>query len=192
MINRKKSKMYHRISRTSLVFSPNSERFAFAAARSNYYFAVIDGKEGRGYASVPAGPMFSPDSRRTAYIAVKEGGRHTGVVDGVEGTPFVWIHPGTLTFSPDSKHIAYWAQGKKTLHYTMVIDHVPTREYAFPISDGCHGLPRSMPVWIACPRPMLRWDGPYQVIGAVIVGTEICRVEVAIVPNANSPRSRYR
>jgi len=183
---------YEGIVAHSVSFSPNSERFAFAAARSNRYFAVIDGQEGRKYASVEVGPIFSPDSRRTAYVAVKQGGLQTVVVDGVEGAPFLWVHPGTLTFSPDSKHIAYWAKGKGVLHYTIVVDHAPTKEYAFPISDGFHGVVASMPVGIGYPRPMLKWDGPYRVFGAVITGNEICRVEVSVVANGPLPRNRRR
>jgi hypothetical protein len=72
------------------------------------------------------GSPFSPDGKRVAYEALRlevasryrYAYRSFVVLDGIEGSVYDFVHD--LTFSPDSQHIAYWAQrGKKWL---LVVD----------------------------------------------------------------------
>ena len=151
---------------------------------SRRYYGEMEGRAffySRGPGQNAVAPMFSPDSKRTACVVAWHFDDWAVLVDGKEHPRHYRVGPPV--FSPDSRHIAYWALGKKTLHYTMVIDHVPTKEYAFPISDGIYGKAGSMPEGFCHPRPMLKWDGPYKALGAVITGNEICRIEVTIVEN---------
>ena len=69
-------------------------------------------------------PLFSPDSRRLAYVAyrtvsqqifrylqpVRIPVKHFLVVDGNEGEPFDRIVHGSVVFSPDSRRVAYSAE----------------------------------------------------------------------------------
>ncbi len=76
---------------------------------------VVDGQEGKAYDSVGRA-IFSPDSRRVAYLAGRQilrwpsGGstERVAVVDGKEGKPYDAILG--LKFSPDSQHLAYVAR----------------------------------------------------------------------------------
>lgn len=54
----------------TIVFSPDSQHFAYIARRGKKYFVVRDGKEGRAYDWIARGDLhFSSDSRRMAYWA---------------------------------------------------------------------------------------------------------------------------
>ena len=109
---------YERIVGDSIRFSPDSTRLAFAAARMRKtrdaegreqnvesFLYVLDGQELRDYESL--GPFFfSPDSRRTAYIAIKNK-RVVAVIDGSEGKYYEEIRQPQ--FSPDSRRFVYLA-----------------------------------------------------------------------------------
>ena len=54
----------------SLKASPNSKRVAYVAKHGEKWEVVVDGLEGKEYADIGKGfPIFSADSKRTAYIA---------------------------------------------------------------------------------------------------------------------------
>jgi hypothetical protein len=82
---------------------------AYVARAGNQQFAVIDGKEEKGYSAIGA-IIFSPDSRRVAYTA-RSDDQWFVAVDGKEEKRYDAILEGTFLFSPDSKHAAYVAQG---------------------------------------------------------------------------------
>jgi roadblock/LC7 domain-containing protein len=80
--------------------------------RGEKKFVVLDGKELAPHDSVDGiRILFSPDSRRLAYIAYrgrKDDQRAHLVVDGQEGPEhgdYIW----DVCFSPDSQHVAYTA-----------------------------------------------------------------------------------
>jgi hypothetical protein len=93
---------------TGVVFSPDSQRLAYAALTApEAEFVVIDGREEQPYASV--GKLyFSPDSRRVLYTAW-HAGKAFVVVDGVPGKSYDMIGYPAQPFSPDSQRIAYLA-----------------------------------------------------------------------------------
>jgi hypothetical protein len=85
---------------------------------------VLAGVEGKDYGGA-AGPFFSPDSQRVAYLARRHG-KWFVVVDGVEGKKYDGIG-WFLHFSPDSKRVAYFA--KRGEEYLVVVDGVEGKEY---------------------------------------------------------------
>ncbi len=106
----------------SLAFSPDSKRFIFAAKKGKKYVAVVDGVESKEYDGLwwpsifsPAKyngknwfTPFSPDSKRVAYFAQKDG-KWFVVVDGVEGKK---RYDGIVRvfFTPDSKWVVLEAK----------------------------------------------------------------------------------
>jgi Tol biopolymer transport system component len=89
---------------------------------------VVDGVEHGEYARILGHPpVFSPDSKRVAYGAVR-GEKMFVVVDGQEGREYDGIGEGDPIFSPDNKRVAYVAkrQGK----VLVVVDGIEGKEYA--------------------------------------------------------------
>ncbi len=98
----------------AIVFSPDSRRVAYTAARGDKMVAVIDGEEGPPYDEIQ-GLAFSPDSRRVAYF-VWDGRWGRMVLDGREGPGHAWVQGGGPSgvatgpaFSRDGEHVAYVA-----------------------------------------------------------------------------------
>lgn len=90
-------------------FSPDGKRTLATATRAGKTVVLIDGIETADHPWVHAEHRsFSSDSKRTAYLAGAAGGGVTLVVDGRPGPTFDSIE--SPTFSPDSKHIAFFAQ----------------------------------------------------------------------------------
>jgi WD40 repeat protein len=105
-------------------FSPDSKRLAYLAAKKgdkdkktpDSLFYVVDGQEQRGYPNFPRDNrtgailpsfLFSPDSKRFAYVAVSQQAAFVVVIDGNEGKDYEQLDPRTVQFSPDSKHFVY-------------------------------------------------------------------------------------
>ena len=117
----------------AITFSPDSKRVAYPASTGGKWLCVLDGAEGQTYDGIFAGsPRFSPDSKHFAYIAQRGNDRFI-VLDGVEGKAYISIiwpqrvqaGPANIErpfffFSPDSRHIAYSAQGDAG--YIFVVD----------------------------------------------------------------------
>ncbi|MGA2639699.1 MAG: hypothetical protein ABSG21_02200 [Spirochaetia bacterium] len=124
-------KRYDKVS--SPIFSPDSKRVAYIAYKEDEStiadskegkkykaFAVADDKEGKIYNEIRESyssyyyvgqgerPLivFSPDSKRIAYIA-KQNGKQFAVINGIEGKKYDEV--STPIFSPNSKRIAYLA-----------------------------------------------------------------------------------
>ncbi len=88
-------------------------------------FVVVDGEEGAPHPRVEA-LLFSPDSRRVAYVA-HNGSKSSVVVDGPAGAEYDCVHARTLQFSPDSRRLAYVAaHGRK---HRVVVDGVEGKPY---------------------------------------------------------------
>ena len=125
----------------SLVFSPDSRRFAYVAQEGDEeleFALVVDGQEWSRYDYVDTlGPVFSPDSTTIAYIVRSQGNefKESVVVDKQRGTPY----EGVLApvFSPDSGRIAYPAyDGTK---WFVVLDGQEGKRYDYvgtPYSSG--------------------------------------------------------
>lgn len=69
----------------SLTVSPDGRRIAYAVQEGESLYMIVDGnKEGPYVGLVGETWVFSPDSKRFAYAAVKKGGKRVAVVDGKE------------------------------------------------------------------------------------------------------------
>jgi len=149
VINGKPSKAYKRVWKSSLRFSPDGKRIGFIASNKNdwrKWVPVVDGKEGAKFdlgtpmvshpggvlaLNVPGTLVFSPDSKRVAYLAhsakpfrsveksgkdvtITEGSVTTWslVVDGKPGKPYGDIRAGSVSFSPDGKRVSYVVNSK--------------------------------------------------------------------------------
>jgi hypothetical protein len=105
---------------------------------------VVDGRESQapgvisvGNIDCEAGPIFSPDSRRLAYIAHRWDswqGMNVDfvVVDGRVYGPYDRIESGPA-FSPDSRHFAFIGFREREVH--VVVDGVDG-----PVYDGVYSL----------------------------------------------------
>ncbi len=110
-----------------IVFSPDSKRLAYVA--NNYKpkmkcFLVLDGQAYAEYDLI-GNPIFSPDSKRLAFTANEKGegnyGKNFVVVDGKPGQKFNQ-GPRQLTFSPDSKRVAYVTIVEDGGQFTVFVD----------------------------------------------------------------------
>lgn len=113
-------------------FSPDSKRLAYLARRGDRTYCVVDNSEGVGYLTV-ANLLFSPDGRQLAYVGSRE--KDTFVIlNNVEGKAYQGVVPDTMSFSPDSKHLAYEAKvadgGGKNVQTFIVVDKVETPAHA--------------------------------------------------------------
>jgi hypothetical protein len=93
---------YERVS--SVIFSRDGKRYAYAANEGRNAFAVVDGTPGKAYGGF-SGLQFSPDGKRYAYWA-EDGPKKRFLV--VDGQPSVSSGGSLseLSFSPDGKHVA--------------------------------------------------------------------------------------
>ncbi len=131
----------------TVTFSPDSQHLAYAARGGKKWLVVRDGKEGVSYDHQPGVLVFSPDSRHLAHIGWRgtqgdapvkwKGAEWFVVCDGKEGPPVAWQNkrrswpyswPERPVFSPDSKHLAWFATRGKT-HF-IVIDGIEGPKHA--------------------------------------------------------------
>ncbi len=90
-----------------VAFSSDGTRLAYKASRSSGSFVVVDGHEGPAYDRLGL-LVFAPDSR-LAYAA-RRGEESFTVTEGVEVQPHTgYRQVGDPVFSPDGRHVAYWA-----------------------------------------------------------------------------------
>jgi Tol biopolymer transport system component len=89
-----------------------------------HVYRVYGRVEPTNRADVEVGPLFSPDSKRIAYVAWSgpKSNKWTVVVDGRSGPEFDDIDQGP-TFSADSKHFAYVAM--KEQKRLVILDGAP-------------------------------------------------------------------
>ena len=113
VLDDKPGKEYYSINHVTLLFSPDSRRFAYrgengwALDEGSTQVYVIDGIEGKPYDQVK-GFIFSPDSKRTAYVATKAK-KERVVLDGAELREYDGISTAKFSFSADGKRLAYEA-----------------------------------------------------------------------------------
>jgi hypothetical protein len=98
-----------------IALSPDGKRVAYAAQDGLISFVVVDGKEGQGFPARPGyigigAVIFSPDSRIVAFDAAVANGRSRVFMNDKRGVEYDDVSGSTLTFSPDSKRLAYVAQ----------------------------------------------------------------------------------
>jgi hypothetical protein len=148
-----------------LDFSPDSQRLLYGVMKTDQScYIVVDDKKGPVYESIGAGgpppgvtaeptvcALFSPDSKRVAYLAKKDG-RYLIVVNGVEGKvrfegvigffgvdregnikgpsgPGGPLQRGGLMFSPDSQRVACVAGTGDQAKQFVIVDDQKQQEY---------------------------------------------------------------
>lgn len=145
VIDGKPGKEYYSINHVTMLFSPDSKRFAYrgehawALDEGSTQLYVIDGAEGKQYDSV-SGCCFSPDSKHFAYVAYKgkigqKGTMVLVVLDDVELAPYKAIDYDSLAFSQDTSVLTYSANagdGKWRTIQERVQDHREMNEQAPP------------------------------------------------------------
>ena len=132
------------------LFSPDSERMAYISHKGKQWFIVYDGEESPPYDYLEGyRRVFSPDSKHLAYIgwrgwrgmtdeALEEwsrrGAKWVLVCDGRSAPAVTWqggryTWPQTPVFSPDSRHLAWFAtRGKDQF---VVVDGIEGPKHAF-------------------------------------------------------------
>ena len=111
--------VYDEVPADSLAFSPDSKHYVFAARRGEHWMVVFNGQEGEAYLQVGR-PVFSPDSQRLAYWALKSSGMWVVVVDGQEDARTHVQQHADLKFSPDSKRLG--VIGNRNGRWQAIID----------------------------------------------------------------------
>lgn len=136
------------------VFSPDSQHVAVVIGDAGATSLVVDGtKVGRpstGELDFVAGLLFSPDSRRVAYVSVKGGdwyargytvrARRRVYVDGVAGPEYDALFLGPVVFTADGRHVIYIVEGLSVSSKNVslvVVDGVEGKHF-----DYVYGLPR--------------------------------------------------
>ncbi len=166
-------------------FSPDSKRVAIRVRIGNNAVMIIDGVEGNLYKSIQTyewPDVFSPDSKRTAYVGEKSEKQNVAVLDGVEGKAYEYIDD--LQFSPDSNRILYRASRDGSSF--VVVDGVegPKFDY-FSLFPSGHFSPDSQRVtYRAC-----RKSGYHTMVVDSIAGTEY--EEIEFHPMCFSPDSTH-
>jgi hypothetical protein len=179
------------------LFSPDCRRLAYVAYRTvpqqvfRYvppyripvkHHIVVDGDEGEPFDRIVHGSViFSPDSRRVAYAAERQG-EFLIVVDSKEGQRFRDIyHP---VFSPSSRHVAY--VGGRVGSRSAVIDgEIVSAKY--PDVGGGTGVVFSpnegRMAYAAVAGPDTEFmvidgkeDTPYQHVGKLFFSPDSCRM----------------
>jgi len=163
VVNGKPGEIFDGVDPQSLRFSPDGRRFSYAAndlSTGSSWFCVIDGQQRSAFDELGVSFAFSPDGKPFAYRAKRAGQRFL-VVDGESELPVDGIADHSITFSPDSRRLAYVVVKPDRRAY-LVLDGK-----AGPVHDGIMvSLPpgrastalrrRSLTVWdrrlLSCPR----------------------------------------
>jgi S1-C subfamily serine protease len=159
-----------------ITFSPDGKRLGYRLVSvPGRWRVVVDGAEDKEYRSTgglswelvqaSAPFIFSPDGKSVAYRAANDAGEQFVVLDGVEGKKYASV--GLLTFSPDSRRLAYAAVrtsgGKRRM--LVVVDGKEGKEYD-QIGGGFQWPPPDVPVfspdsrhlaYVASSRTGKRW-----------------------------------
>jgi hypothetical protein len=155
-------KTYQRLADSRLVYSSDSNHYAYTVEADGKAFMVVDGVEGPPCMRIePDRYVFSPDSARFAYAALVESGKthadvqkllkvaspdggprrecaYVVIVDGKAGPEFMEVEAGPV-FSPDAKHVAYaafrTAEGEQKDGHVLVLDGVEQGTYDADFRD---------------------------------------------------------
>jgi Tol biopolymer transport system component len=138
VFDHKPGKHYDAIGTHSVVFSPDSKRWAYYAQDGSGLRVVLDGEEQPIFDLVQKGSLvFSPDSNQFVYIAQRKGTRYL-ILNGKEkAVPD--LAPAPPVFSPDGKHLIYVKAGQGKL--SLVAGEAESKSYDL-VSD-----PRGPPIF---------------------------------------------
>jgi len=138
----------------NLAFSPDSNHLAYtyegdpaSTAGRNLGFVIFDGEEKEITEGTVRRLLFSPDSKRLAYVvsplsSTLPGPKYFIVVDGEKGKKYEYIDD--FVFSPDSKHVIYIViHGEKMF---VVVDQTEGKEYGFLDSTSMASLAEDLDI----------------------------------------------
>lgn len=121
---------------TNFAFSPDSTRWAYSSINAyigDPTYIVLDNKTlDLGTNNAIYGLYFSPDSQRFAFdmrVGPNTYGSHRVVVDEVYGKEYQFPGVGKVFFSPDNRHVAYWAKSDGE-GFFVVLDGVEGKNYS--------------------------------------------------------------
>jgi len=135
-------RLHERTDITSIEESPDGRHLAYRVftpflVHTPREHVVLDGVAGKTYGRIKGAPVFSPDSKRLAYVAghhrdvTGEKNTFSVVIDGVEGKEYRSIQMGPI-FSPDSKRVAYVATRERDRRFA-VVDGREHKAYAWVV-----------------------------------------------------------
>lgn len=103
-----------------LIFSPNSQGFAYIVKTDEQECVVFNGREQKRYEKILGESLtFSPNGNRIVYVA-RSGGKYIAVLGGVQEYSFELIPFVTpFLFSPDGQHVAFVAE-EKGLQFAVI------------------------------------------------------------------------
>jgi hypothetical protein len=127
-----------------LMFSPDSSGIAYTASDGRGVFAVVDDKPQRPHERLGR-LTFSPDGKRLVYV-VTESGRQRVVLDGREGSEYIWLAAGPSfnsgpIFSADSQRLAYVGPRDVGGYKFFTVVHGPNGEVKELEAPGIPGPP---------------------------------------------------
>jgi len=145
VVNGKPGELFDGVIPASLRISPDGTRFSYSAfdrSTGSTWFCVIDGKQQNAFDGLGVSFAISPDGKRIAYTG-QRAQQWSLVVDGEPEVSIEGIVDQSLTFSPDSRRLAY-AVAKADRRAYLVLDGKPG-----PVHDGIGG---SLPPEVAANR----------------------------------------
>ena len=98
------SQPYLGVALKTIVFSENSQRFAYSAKTDEGWVVITDGEHSRPWTGIGE-VMFGP-KQQLVYVASDLDSWYV-VVDGIPSASFEAVMHGSLTFSPDGNHLAF-------------------------------------------------------------------------------------
>ena len=165
---------YPAIGARSIVFSPDSSRYAYVAIRNNRPFAVIDGTPGPSYDAV-GGIVFSDEGKSYAYVA-RDGEKVFIILDGEKRGPYDEIlEEQPCGFRPDSLEIAYGAKKSDKWHMVLGTQEGPGYDNISPFLFSHNGQHFAYVAQIGGTGELQIIDGKL-----VVVGTEKARQCIVI------------
>ena len=118
------SQPYLGVALETIVFSDDSQRFAYAAETDDGWIMVVDGEHSRPWAGI--GEVLFGPGQQLAYIAT-DSGRWQVILEGEPSSSFEGVMQGSLTFSPRGGSLAFVVvEGDK---FRVVVDGEPAALY---------------------------------------------------------------
>ena len=118
------SQPYLGVALETIVFSDDSQRFAYAAETEDGWIVVVDGVHSRPWTGI--GEVLFDAGQQLVYVAAASECWQV-VLEGVPSTSFEAVMRGSLTFSPLGNHLAYVVvEGDK---FCVVVDGEPSPLY---------------------------------------------------------------
>jgi WD40 repeat protein len=119
---------FRRPGKRPMGFISGSNHVMYSLRRKGHEVLVVDGEEGPPLLTI-RNITSTPDGKRFAYAGQGDDQLWSVVVDGKEYAKYPYIAKGTVTLSPDGKHVAYGA-GAENKNF-LVVDKKEVRRFDF-------------------------------------------------------------